>query len=168
MSHPEIKPVKVERPNETTVLVTRTFDAPKENVYKAYTTPNLVQQWMLGPPGWTMPVCEMDLKVGGEFNWRWSDEAQKNEFGFTGKFLEIAPDYKIVHTETYHPGNMKDAMGDSLVSVVFVEKDKDTSTDMQMTIKYESKEVCDQALATGMTDGMEMSYQNLDRVLKKT
>lgn len=167
MLHHEIKPAKVERPNESSVMVTRTFDAPKEDVYKAYTTPNLMQQWLLGPPGWTMSVCEMDIKVGGKFTWRWRDNNHKTEFGFSGKFMEIAPDYKIVHNEIYDPGTVGGKMGECLVTVVFVEKENDRSTDLQMTIKYENKEVCEQALSTGMTDGMEMSYQNLDRVLKK-
>ncbi|MGD8280014.1 MAG: SRPBCC domain-containing protein, partial [Gemmatimonadota bacterium] len=65
---------RVSLPSDTEVEVTRAFNAPRDLVWKAYTTPDLVQRWLLGPPGWTMPVCEMDVRVGGDFRWVWKAE----------------------------------------------------------------------------------------------
>ena len=81
---------QVTLPSDREVLVTRQFNAPRDLVYKAYTTPALVQRWLLGPPGWSMPVCEMDVRVGGKFLWRWRNDEDGKEFGFHGEFREVA------------------------------------------------------------------------------
>ena len=76
-------------PNDRDVVVVRAFNAPRALVFDAWTKPELVRRWMLGPPGWTMPVCEMDVRPGGKFNWRWRSEKDGSEFGFTGEFREV-------------------------------------------------------------------------------
>ena len=153
----------VSLPNDRDVVVVRSFDAPRSVVYDAWTTPKLVQRWMLGPPGWTMPVCEMDVRPGGKFNWRWRSEKDGSEFGFTGEFREVVRPSRIVHIERYEPGDVGGEMGEALVTSVLTENNGVTT--QTMTIHYESKAVRDAALKTGMTDGMEMSYQKLDEVL---
>ncbi len=147
------------------VKVTRSFRAPRALVYRAYTEPQLVRQWLLGPPGWSMPVCEMDVRVGGNFRWRWRSEDGGNEFGFTGTFREVQPSSKLVHTEAYDPGTLGDGYpgNDAIVTVTFVE-DAGVTT-VATLIDFGSKEARDAAVATGMTDGMEQSYQLLDRLL---
>ena len=75
---------QVSLPSDSEVKVTREFKARRELVYKAHTVPELVQRWLLGPPGWTMPVCEMDVRVGGKYRWRWRSVEDGKEFGFHG------------------------------------------------------------------------------------
>jgi uncharacterized protein YndB with AHSA1/START domain len=154
---------KVTMPNDREVKVTRVFNAPPAVVFDAFTKPQLVKRWMLGPPGWTMPVCEMDLRVGGKFTWRWRGEDGK-EFGFTGEFREIARPALIVHTENYDPGDVGGNMGgEALVTSEF--KPQGAGTLYTVTIRYQSKADRDAAVKTGMTDGMEMSYVKLDSIL---
>jgi uncharacterized protein YndB with AHSA1/START domain len=150
-------------PNDRHVVVVRAFNAPRTSVFDAWTKPALVQRWMLGPPGWTMPVCEMDVRPGGKFKWRWRSDKDGAEFGFTGEFREVARPSRLVHIERFEPGDVGGEMGEALVTSELTEKNGVTT--MTMTIRYESKDVRDAALKTGMTDGMELSYQNLDKVL---
>ena len=150
-------------PNDRDVVVVRAFNAPRTLVFDAWTKPALIQRWMLGPPGWTMPVCEMDVRPGGKFKWRWRSEESGAEFGFTGEFREVVRPSRIVHLERYEPGDVGGEMGEALVTSELTEKSGVTT--QTMTIHYESKAVRDAALKTGMTDGMEMSYQKLDEVL---
>ena len=78
---------EVTLPGDSQVKVTRGFRAPRALVYRAFTEPKLLQQWMLGPPGWSMPVCEMDVRVGGRYRWRWRSDQDGSEFGFHGEFF---------------------------------------------------------------------------------
>ena len=82
---------QVTLPSDREVKVTRSFRAPQALVYRAYTEPELVRQWLLGPPGWSMPVCEMDVRVGGRYRWRWKSDEGAQEFGFAGTFREVEP-----------------------------------------------------------------------------
>jgi uncharacterized protein YndB with AHSA1/START domain len=150
-------------PNDRDVVVVREFNAPRSLVFDAWTKPELVRRWLLGPPGWTMPVCEMDVRVGGQYRWRWRSDEGGKEFGFTGEFREVVRPSRIVHVERYEPGDVGGEMGEALVTSEMTEKGGVTTH--KMTIHYESKEVRDAALKTGMTDGMEQSYQKLDEVL---
>jgi uncharacterized protein YndB with AHSA1/START domain len=150
-------------PNDRDVVVVRAFDAPRALVFDAWTTPALVRRWMLGYPGWTMPVCEMDARPGGKFKWRWRNEENGSEFGFSGEFREVERPSRIVHVERFDPGNFGGEMGEAIVTSVLTETGGVTT--LTMTIRYESKAVRDAALATGMTDGMEVSYQMLDELL---
>jgi uncharacterized protein YndB with AHSA1/START domain len=152
-------------PSDREVKVTRSFRAPRALVYRAYTEPQLVRRWLLGPPGWSMPVCQMDVRVGGQFQWRWRSEDNGSEFGFTGTFREVQPPSKIVHTEAYDPGTVGGGYpgNDAIVTVTFTENDGVTT--VTTLIDFGSKEARDAAVATGMTGGMEQSYQLLDRLL---
>jgi uncharacterized protein YndB with AHSA1/START domain len=150
-------------PNDRDIVVVRAFNAPSELVFDAWTKPALVQRWMLGPPGWTMPVCEMDVRPGGKFKWRWRSEKDGSEFGFTGEFREVVRPSRIVHVERFDAGDVGGAMGEALITSVLTEKNGVTTH--TMTARYESKEVRDAAVKSGMTDGMEMSYQKLDDLL---
>ena len=150
-------------PNDRDVVVVRAFNAPRALVFDAWTKPALLQRWMLGPPGWTMPVCEMDVRPGGKFKWRWRSEENGSECGFSGEFREVVRPSRIVHVERYEPGDVGGEMGEALVTSELTEKNGVTT--QTMTIRYESKAVRDAALKTGMTDGMEMSFQKLDELL---
>jgi uncharacterized protein YndB with AHSA1/START domain len=110
-----------------------------------------------------MPVCEMDLRVGGKFRWRWRG-ADGAEFGFTGVFREIVRPSRIVHTEIFDPGDVGGSMGgESLITNELTEANNVTTC--RMTLRYQSKADRDAALGTGMTDGMEQSFQTLDTLL---
>lgn len=160
-----MKPAVATTPSDREVLVKRSFDAPVALVWRAYTEPELVRRWLLGPPGWSLPVCEMDIRVGGKYRWRWHSDEDGKEFGFSGEFLEVALHSQLVHTQYYDPGDLGDSMGSepAVVAVTFDEANSVTS--VTTSIKFASKEDRDAAFSTGMTDGMEMSYQQLDRLL---
>jgi uncharacterized protein YndB with AHSA1/START domain len=161
-----MKAAEVSTPSDREVLITRSFDAPASLVWQAYTEPALMRRWLTAMPGWSMPVCEMTTDVGGKYRWRWRDDANNVEFGFTGEMLEVAPPTKLVHTQVYDPGNMGGSMGDgpSIITVTF--KEVDGVTNMATLIKFASQADRDAAVSTGMTDGMEMSYKQLDEVLE--
>jgi len=154
----------VTTPSDREVKVVRTFKAPRELVYKAYTTPELVKRWLLGPPGWTMPVCEMDVRVGGKYRWRWRSNEDSKEFGFHGVFNEVNAPAKLVHSEHYDPGDVGGDMGEGCVVTVELTDDKGVTT-LTTVMDFGTKRARDAATATGMTDGMEQSYKLLDELL---
>jgi uncharacterized protein YndB with AHSA1/START domain len=158
---------QVTLPSDREVKVTRSFKAPRPLVYRAYTDPALVQRWCLGPPGWSMPICEMDVRVGGRYRWRWRSDQDASEFGFAGTYREVTPPSKLVHTEAYDPGTVdyEYPQNEALVTVTFTEDNGITTVATLMD--FGSKEARDAAVATGMTDGMEQSYQLLDALLSK-
>lgn len=162
-----LETARVSLPSDSEVSVSRSFDASAALVYRAYTTPELVQRWLLSPPGWTMPVCEMDVRVGGGYRWRWRSDEDGSEFGFQGEFLEVDPGVRLRHTELFDPGDTGEHMGDqpAMVTVTFAERDGVTT--VTTLVDYGSKASRDAALSTGMTDGMEMSYKKLDELLAK-
>ena len=156
---------QVTLPSDREVKVTRSFRAPRSLVYRAYTEPQLVQRWLLGPPGWSMPVCEMDVRVGGKYRWRWRSNDDGSEFGFAGTFREVQPESRLVHTEMFDPGTIGEVhpQSEAIVSVSFA--DEGNTTTVTTLMDFGSREARDAAVATGMTDGMEQSYQLLDTLL---
>jgi uncharacterized protein YndB with AHSA1/START domain len=154
--------IEVTTPNDRQVVTRRAFDAPAKLVFDCHTKPELVQRWLVGPPGWTMPVCEIDLKVGGAFRYRWRKDDGSSEFGMVGTYREIAAPKRIVNTQQFDDGVMPEG-GDSLITTVFEEKSGKTT--VTLTMLFPSKAARDGATATGMTDGMEQSYQKLEKVL---
>src|SRR5262252_4435143 len=86
---------------DTHVVVTRRFAAPPEAVYRAHTDPKLIQKWLLGPEGWTMPVCISDARPGGKIRYEWAD-GKGNGFYLTGEFVKLEPPHLICHVERMH------------------------------------------------------------------
>ena len=162
---PTIDRAQVTLPSDSEVKVVRSFRAPRAMVYRAYTEPQLLQRWLLGPPGWSMPVCEMDVRVGGSFRWQWQSDDGAQRFGFSGTFREVQPPARLVHTEAYDPGTVGGGYPGkpAIVTVTFLEQAGITT--MTTLVDFGSKEARDGAVATGMTDGMEQSYQLLDGLL---
>lgn len=156
---------QVTTPSDREVKVVRSFKAPRALVYRAYTEPALLKQWMLGPPGWTMPVCEMDVRVGGRYRWVWRNDADGSQFGFSGTFREVQPGVRLVHNEVYEPGTVGGEFpgSEAIVSIDFAEQNGITT--LTSVMDFGSKEARDAAVATGMTDGMEQSYAALDQKL---
>jgi uncharacterized protein YndB with AHSA1/START domain len=162
-----IEKAKVSLPTDSQVKVTRSFNAPKKLVYRAHTEPKLVQKWMLGPPGWTMPVCEMDVREGGKYRWRWRSVDDGKEFGFHGVFKEVKPNERLRHTEFFDPGDVGGDMGEG-ATITLELAEKNGVTTVTSLMDFGTKEARDAAMSTGMTDGMELSYQNLDKLLTET
>ncbi|MFO7178268.1 MAG: SRPBCC family protein [Pseudomonadota bacterium] len=165
------KPAEVTLPSDREVRVTRTFDAPRQLVWDAHTKPELVRKWQ-GYPGWDMPVCEMDVRVGGKYRWKWKNQDDGKQFGFFGTFTEVNPPSKIVHEQYFDPGDISDEIGGSMPKsdpcIVSVElSERNGITTLVCTLTFASKEARDGALSTGMTDGMEFSYTRLDDVFAK-
>lgn len=150
-------------PTDSQVMARRSFKASRSLVYRAHTEPSLLQRWMGGYPGWTMTVCEMDVREGGTYRWRWRHEDSK-EFGFHGTFEEVESPVHLRYREFFDAGTFGGDMGDgSMVTLDLVEEDGITT--LTTLMDYGTKEARDAALSTGMTDGMEVSYKQLDRLV---
>jgi uncharacterized protein YndB with AHSA1/START domain len=143
----------------THVLITRHFDAPPEAVYRAHTDPAIVQKWMLGPEGWTMPVCHIEPWPGGKFRYEWSN-GEGQGFYSTGEWLELEPPRRIVHVGRMH---LPDPTPDNHIETLFEPDGTGTLMTMRMTLP--DVETRQQMLATGMEHGMEAGYVRLDRLL---
>lgn len=141
------------------VVVTREFNAPRTLVYEAITKPELVKRWLGKRNGWTMPVCEMDLRVGGKYRWVWRGPNDV-EMGMGGVYREIVPNERIVSTEKFDQSWYP---GEALDTVALVERGGKTT--MTTTVQYESKAARDAVLQTPMADGMAEGYDVLDTVL---
>ena len=141
------------------VVVTRRFAAPPEAVYRAHTEPELVQKWLLGPPGWTMPVCIGELKPGGRIRYEWSD-GKGAGFYLTGEYVELVPFSRIVHIERMH---LPDPTPDNYVETNFTPDGAGTLMTMRMTLPDDATRTA--MLASGMEIGMEASYVRLEGMI---
>lgn len=144
---------------ETHVVVTRRFAASPEAVYRAHTEPALIRKWMLGPDGWTMPVCICEAQPGGKMRFEWTD-GNGNGFYLTGECLELEPFSRIVHVERMH---LPDPTPDNHVETRFEADGTGTLMTMRMTLP--NAETRAAMLATGMEHGMEASYVRLEGVI---
>ncbi len=151
--------LSITTPNEFDLVCTRIFDAPRALIFDCHTKPALVGRWLLGPPGWTMPVCEIDLTVGGGFRYVWRNDYSGMQFALNGTYREIDPPGRIVHHETFEGVEMPEA----LVTTRFAEAGGRTT--MTLTVSYASRALRDAAIATGMTSGMSQSYDRLEGML---
>lgn len=148
--------LKVTTPTDREIVLTREFNAPRHLVYEAFTTPELLRRWF-GPHGWSLSTCEVDLRVGGGFRFvmRGPDG---QEMGMRGTYRELDPPDRSVHVESFD-----DYPGESIVTAVFVEANGRTT--MTATVLYESKEVRDAVIASGMEHGAAESYDRLAELL---
>ena len=141
------------------IVVTRRFASPPEAVYRAHTDPKLVQKWLLGPEGWTMPVCICEARPQGKIRYEWANE-KGGGFYLTGEFIELEPHRRIVHVERMH---LPDVTPDNRVETRFESDGTGTLMTMRMTLP--DVETRTQMLSTGMERGMEASYVRLERML---
>ncbi|WP_166301266.1 SRPBCC domain-containing protein [Bradyrhizobium sp. 2S1] len=140
------------------VVVTRRFVAPPEAVYRAHTEPELLQKWLLGPDGWTMPVCISEARPGGKIRFEWSDGKGRG-FHQTGEYLALEPFSRIVHVGRMH---LPDPTPDNHVETTFAPDGTGTLMTLRMTLPDAGTRTA--MLATGMEHGMEDSYARLDRM----
>ncbi len=151
--------VTVTTPTDREVVVRRSFNAPRQLVFDAHTKPELVRRWLTGPPDWTMPICEIDLRVGGRYRYELHGPGGER-LAWGGVYREIVPRERVITAERFDDDWTG---GETINTLVLVERD--ASTDLSLTVLYASREARDGALATGMTTGMEMGFAELDRLL---
>jgi uncharacterized protein YndB with AHSA1/START domain len=150
---------EVTTPGDRETRVKRVFDAPRKLVFEAWTNPKYVPRWMLGPPGWTMPVCEIDLRVGGAWHFVWRRD-DGTEMEMRGVYREVTPPSRLVTTENWG-GNWPET-----VNTLDLTEEVGRTTMIQ-TILYPSKEAREAALATGMKKGMALSFDRMEEQLPK-
>jgi uncharacterized protein YndB with AHSA1/START domain len=150
----------VATPGDREVVFTRAFSAPREMVFDCMTKPDLVRRWLLGPPGWTMPVCEIDLQVGGKFRYVWRNQDGR-DMGIAGVYLEIAAPERIVHNEVFD-----DDWTGGATTVTSTLSEDDGRTTLTTSVIYANEQARQGALVSGMTEGMEMGYARLDALLE--
>jgi len=141
------------------VVVRRRFDAPPEAVYRAHTEPKLIQRWLLGPDGWTMPVCICEARPNGNIRYEWSDGKGRG-FHITGEFLELQPYRRIVHIERMH---LPEVTPDNHIETLFEPDGSGTLMTMRMTLPDTYTRTA--MLSTGMENGMEASFSRLEGML---
>jgi len=141
------------------VVVTRRFAATPEAVYRAHTDPSIVRRWLLGPEGWTMPVCLIDPRQGGQFRYEWAD-GKGHGFYVTGEYATLEPFGRIVHVERMH---LPDPTPENHVETTFEPEGAGTLMTMRMTLPDAMARKA--MLATGMEGGMEASYVRLETII---
>jgi len=154
------KPLKVETPSDREIVLTRVFNAPRRLVFDSITKPELVRQWLLGPPGWTMPVCKIDTRIGGAYRFLWRGPDGK-QLGSSGVTREFVPPECFVATERFDDAWYA---GEALITYHLTEKDGITT--LTLTILYESRETRDMVLKTAMDKGIAVSYDRLEKILE--
>jgi uncharacterized protein YndB with AHSA1/START domain len=155
--------LKITTPGDREILMTRVFDAPRHLVFKAFTKPELLKRWLLGPPGWEMVVCEVDLKVGGTYHFRWRN-TDGTEMGMRGVYREIVPPERVVSAESFEFG-CDTQSGEQLGTTVLNEQGGKTT--LTTRLLYPSKEARDATIASGMEKGVKASYDRLAELLEK-
>jgi uncharacterized protein YndB with AHSA1/START domain len=157
MKHAQLK---ITTAGDRELVMTRVFDAPRQLVFDAHTKPELVRRWLLGPPGWSMPVCEMDVRVGGTYRWVWRHDTNGTEMGMGGVYRELAAPGRLVATERFDEAWYP---GEALTTLVLVEQGGRTT--LTQTMRYESRAAREAVVKSGMEQGVAASYDRLDDVL---
>jgi uncharacterized protein YndB with AHSA1/START domain len=148
--------LQVTTPSEREIVLTRVFDAPRHLVFDALTKPELLKQWF-GPRDWSLAVCEIDLKVGGAWRSVLRGPGGK-DMGMRGVYQEIVPPERLVSTESFD-----DYPGESLNTLVLVEQDGKTT--LTITVLYQSQEIRDAVIKSGMEHGAAECYNKLAELL---
>jgi uncharacterized protein YndB with AHSA1/START domain len=153
--------LKVATQGDRAIVMTRDVNAPRSLVFDAFTKPELMKQWQLGPDGWSMPVCEIDLKVGGAYRCIWRRDSDGSEMGMGGVYREIVPQERIVSTEVFDKAWYP---GEAVVTVALSESAGITT--ITQTVLYQSREARDGVLKTRMETGVAASYSRLAQLME--
>jgi uncharacterized protein YndB with AHSA1/START domain len=152
--------LKIAAQGDRELVLTRAFNAPRKLVFDAFTKPELVKHWLLGPPGWSMPVCEIDLRVGGKYRYVWRRDSDGTNMGMGGVYRDIVIPERIVATEKFdEPWYPGEAVG----TIVLVEQGGMTT--LTQTLLYESRAARDAVLKSPMESGVAASYNRLAELL---
>ena len=152
--------LKITPSGDRDLVMTREFAAPRTLVYDAHTKPELVRQWLGGLPGWTMPVCEMDVRIGGKYRWVWRKDKDGTTMGMGGVYREVRAPERLVTTEKFDEAWYP---GESLNTLVLTEKAGRTT--LTQTMRYESPAAREAVIKSGMEEGVTASYDRLEDVL---
>jgi uncharacterized protein YndB with AHSA1/START domain len=152
------EPLKMTTPGDREILIERRFDASRAQVWRAISEAELMKRWMLGPPGWSMPVCTVDLRVGGKLRVEWANDDGRT-MGMTSVFRELSPPDRMVATELFD----EDWTGGETVVTQSLHE-ADGGVILRTHILYASQEARDGAKMSGMTSGMEAGYARLDQM----
>lgn len=150
--------LEVTTPSDREIAMTRVFDAPRRLVFDAWTKPELLKRWLGVRAGWTMEVCDVDLKVGGAYRYVW--RGPDGDMGMRGVFREVVRPERIVATEVFDDPWYEGEAVDTLVMV-----EQGGKTTVTTTVRYASRQVRDAVLASGMSRGVGESYDKLAEVL---
>jgi uncharacterized protein YndB with AHSA1/START domain len=153
------KTLTVTTPSDREIALTRTFNAPRDLVFDALTKPALVKRWMLGNMGASMPVCEIDLRVGGAYRFVWRNP-DGTEMAMNGIYREIARPGRLVNTQRFEIAWLP---GESVLTTTLVESGGKTT--FTSTTLYDSVETRDKMLKSGMESGASASYDRLEEIL---
>lgn len=157
---PQNRPkVDVVASGDRSILITRSFNAPRTLVFDAMSKAEMVSRWLHGPPGWTMSTCEMDLRPGGTYRWAWKNDDGR-EMGMGGTVLEVSPPDRLVTTELFD-----DAWYPGEATNMIELTEENGITTMRLTVTYESTEARDGVIAGPMSAGLDSSYDHLDVLL---
>ncbi|HVU63288.1 MAG TPA: SRPBCC domain-containing protein [Phycisphaerales bacterium] len=163
--------LQVSTPTDTTIVLTRTFNAPRRLVWEAFFVPEKMRRWMLPPPGWTLTVCECEARAGGKLRLAWKSAEADPAMTLQGVFTEAVMPERAIHTEKRVWGGWEGAgqvVGSQLEKHEFFDvAGKSGVTTMRITQTYETKEARDGAVASGQEQGMEAGYKQLDAVLAR-
>lgn len=162
MTPTQDKTAQVSTPTDSTIVITRNFNAPLRMVWEAMFTPARMRRWMIPPPGWTLTSMECEPRLGGALKLAWKSADGDQVMTLQGTFTEVVHHERIVHTEKMALGTGQ-VVGELTETHAFMEKDGVTT--MRITQSYPSKVSRDEAMASGMDDGMEACYQQLDTLL---
>ena len=152
---------KLTLPTDEQILITREFDAPRHLVYKAFTTPELVERWWTAKRG-EMKTCEIDLRVGGK--WRYAMVTPDGfEVAFHGEYVELVPDERIVTREVYEglPEGVTEEQGSTVNTATFADAG-DGRTELTLLIQTTSKAARDAIIESGMEDGLQDALDLLE------
>ncbi len=145
-------------PSDREVVITRVVSAPRRVVFEAFTNPRHVPNWLIGPEGWTMPVCEIDLRPGGRWRYVYR-KADGSEMTIQGSYREVVPPERLVSTESWGP-----EWPETVNTMVLTESGGLTT--ITITIRYPTKEARDAALKTGMKEGMDQASRGSTALLE--
>jgi uncharacterized protein YndB with AHSA1/START domain len=162
MNPTPLKGLQVSTPTDTTIVLTRTFNAPRRLVWEAMFTPDKMRRWMLPLPGWTLTACECEARVAGALRLVWKSAEADPAMSLLGVFTETVAHERMIHTEFMLLGTDQ-VIGSQVETHEFVEKSGVTT--MRITQVHVSKEVRDCAVASGACQGMEAGFNQLDALL---
>lgn len=149
---------------DRSVTITRTFDAPRATVWRAFTDGAILARWLPGPPGWTMDRCEISVTPGGGYLWRWRDDRTGQSFGFKGTYLVVEPGVRLVDVQTFDRGARDEPLS-GLTKNKILFRDEGHGCRVISKTRYPDTATRDAVIAQGLEQGMEVSYRRLDHML---
>jgi len=151
--------MKISAHGDREIAISRAFDAPRSLVWEAYTTPALLKRWLGVFGGWSLDVCEIDLRVGGAYRYVWRG-SEGGQMGMGGVYKEVVPPHRLVATErfdeSWYPGS-----AESVLTLT----EQGGKTTLTITVRYDTREARDAVLKSPMEHGMAAGFDNLAKVL---